>query len=78
MNRMLVVFALLIAGCAAQGMWIHPEKTQSQFETDRCECIKDGEQYAANISAHGNPIIVNDRAKKCMLTKGYKWQATPK
>lgn len=78
MNKLIVVLALFLSGCATPGMWTNPDKNQAQFEEDRLSCWQAGEQYAANISAHGNPILINQRARECMTAKGYKWQAKPK
>ncbi|MGE3293851.1 MAG: hypothetical protein AB7O95_20985 [Geminicoccaceae bacterium] len=74
-RRLIPVLALILSGCAT-GMWTHPTKDQERFNVDRYECIKDGEQYAANLGFNGNPLIVNDRARECMVVKGYVWVKT--
>lgn len=64
---------LFLTGCAAQGVWNHPTKTEAEFSVDVYECEKDGEQYAANLGFGGNPLIAIDRGRDCMKAHGYTW-----
>jgi hypothetical protein len=76
----LSVLATLVAlaGCATAVSWNHPIKDEQQFEQERYDCVKDGEQYAANRGYNGNPMIVDGRAKECMRVKGYTYTKTAK
>jgi|GEM_PF-2021250 len=73
----LVTLAML-TGCATAVSWNHPTKDEEQFTQERYDCIKDGEQHAANLGYNGNPTIVADRARECMAVKGYTYTKAPK
>ena len=62
---------LMLAGCVTATAWNHPTKDEAEFDQDRYDCIKDGEQYAANEGFNGNTFIGAGRAKECMRVKGY-------
>ena len=67
------LLVLLLAGCAASGIWLNQYKTNEQAQVDVYECRRDGEQYAANLGFNGNPLIVLDRYNQCMVVRGYVW-----
>ncbi len=73
--RTLSVFATLVvlAGCSTAVSWNHPTKDEQQFEQERYDCVKDGEQHAANLGYYGNSMLADDRAKECMRVKGYTY-----
>ena len=73
----LVTLAML-TGCTTTVSWNHPTKDEEQFTQERYDCIKDGEQYAANLGFNGNPMIVANRARECMAVKGYTFTKAPK
>ena len=73
MNKIIMSLMVMLTGCATTPqVWNHPTKTAEDFERDKYECLKDGEQHAANYGFHANPFIIADRAKLCMKAKGYK------
>lgn len=65
-----ILAATILSACATT-TWEKPGATEADFERDKYECIKDGEQHAANQGFGGNPFIVAQRAKECMRVKGY-------
>ena len=71
--KIFILLVLFLTGCAAQGVWNHPTKTEAEFSVDVYECEKDGEQYAANLGFGGNPLIAIDRGRDCMKAHGYTW-----
>lgn len=73
MRYLLLIAALSLSACAT-GMWFNPNVTNEQAQRDVYECRRDGEQYAANIGASGNPFLVADRYRECMKMKGYTLQ----
>jgi len=64
---------VVLAACTTAVNWNHPTKDEQQFEQERYDCIKDGEQYAANHGYNGNSVFVDGRAKECMRVKGYTY-----
>ena len=73
----LVILAML-TGCTTTVSWNHPTKDEEQFTQERYDCIKDGEQLAANLGFNGNSMIVVNRARECMTVKGYTFTKAPK
>ena len=73
MGKLIVICAVLLSACAAPTKWMHPEKTQEQFNADSYDCNQVAHQYAANLGFNGNPLIVGEQYKKCMMYKyGYR------
>lgn len=71
---LLILVCIGLQGCAAQGVWNHPTKVEADFKLDVYKCERDGEEYAANLGFHGNPLIVRDRGRDCMKAHGYTWK----
>jgi hypothetical protein len=78
--RTLAVLATLVvlSSCSTATTWNHPTKDEQQFEQERYDCVKDGEQHAAYRGYDGNSMIVDGRAKECMRVKGYTYTKAPK
>ena len=73
-----LVILPMLTGCTTTVSWNHPTKDEEQFTQERYDCIKDGEQHAANLGFNGNPMIAGNRARECMLVKGYTFTTAPK
>jgi hypothetical protein len=73
MRYLLLIVALLLSACAT-GVWVNKGVSNEQAQRDGYECQRDGEQYAANIGANGNPLIAAMRIRDCMKMKGYTLQ----
>lgn len=80
--KYLVLFAVLLAGCAANRdfAWTKPGATQQQFLTDKQECeyeaLKNGGATGPNFGqSYGVWLHKREIAEACMRIKGYEESA---
>ena len=67
MRTLIVMMALLTAGCAKTG-WYNPNVTQARAERDGAEC-----DYQANLASPNNPLIARfNLFPDCMRLRGYR------
>ncbi|HSY51405.1 MAG TPA: hypothetical protein VLC46_21555 [Thermoanaerobaculia bacterium] len=66
---LVLVFAL---GCAPTS-FTHPTKGPADYDHDYHACENQAAQVAANWGSRGNPFIIYDEIKKCMVLD-YGWQ----
>ena len=66
-----ILALFFMVGCATT--FTHPTKTQADFEQDKYECERIAVQYAADMGAEGNPLIISEQMSRCLQLK-YGWQ----
>ncbi len=67
-----MILAAMVAGCAAQAVWLHPTATQAKFDQDKLQCEYEVSSATAAIrsgfEAGWRQAELQD---KCMRARGY-------
>lgn len=74
-----IILLLSLVGCT-QVVWVHPDKTQADFERDKLECLYEVEMHVqfpmyggmAEMFQYG--MIRNQMVAHCMELRGYRQQ----
>jgi len=69
--KIIIAICIILSGCAPT-ILVHPTKNDAQFQRDLYECQQIATAYVSNMGFAGNPFIINDQTRECMVKK-YGW-----
>ncbi len=70
--KTIIAICFILSGCAPT-ILVHPSKNSDQFQRELYECQQIAMAYVANMGFAGNPFIINDQTRECMIRK-YGWR----
>lgn len=72
LGALFVALVLLLSACGTVPTYYKDGTTQEQFNKDLYDCQQAAAQYAANMGAPANPLVIGPEVQECMTRKhGY-------
>lgn len=78
MKRLVLIAAVLCAGCATPTVWIKDGSTQQDFATDAYECERDSRQSGYYGDGLIGVLNMQQFQQRCMNARGWHLEELPK